>query len=643
MDAEPASIPAPLDLLITNATVLDGTGREGFVADVGIRDGHVVALGPSAGSCGTRDRVEADGLVLAPGFIELHSHADPLALREAESSLRQGVTTEILNPDGFGTRGAPWVDTMETPDITATLAFAEQAPCIAVNIGAYVGLGAVWTAAAGTADERPSEQALHRMRDLVLRAMKEGAWGVSAGLYYPPSAYGTTEEVVAAVSAAAPWCVPFSNHVRNEGSSVLAATEESLEIAERAGLVGVIAHMKAMGPANWGATAATLQAVADARARGLRAAGEVYPYLSSRTGLSVLVPAEFRSGGDEAMIRRFTDPELRPKVADGIARMLYSRVADARSVHLEESGVTLGQYCSDRAVGLGEAVMELLEQKPQAMAVYDFGHEADLERILRQPFVAVASDGGACLDARTHPRNYGTQPRVLARYVRDRHLLTLPQAVRRMTGLPASVLGMTDRGLIAPGMVADLVLFDPAAMCDRATYERPRQYAEGVHAVLLAGVFAMREGVLTGARAGRVLRRPPYAVSDPDAGAPPVPQQGDVRVKVAGSSPAGICEIDVHGPGHGFEPRGSAVLHTADGRTFTASGPGCLRAGTDWAALTGIGRFAGGPPQEEVPFHCVVQSADPRHQGRPSVAWSLGGGQAAYGPLTGALSVTGGG
>ncbi|MFI0975979.1 amidohydrolase family protein [Streptomyces sp. NPDC021093] len=643
MDPEPARTPAPLDVLITGATVIDGTGREGFVADVGIRDGHVVALGPAAGSCGARDRLAADGLVLAPGFIELHSHADPLALREAESSLRQGVTTEILNPDGFGTEGAPWVDTMETPDITRTLAFAAQPPGIAVNIGAYVGLGAVWAAGAGLADERPDAQALHRMRELVLRAMAEGAWGVSAGLYYPPSAYGTTEEVVAVVSAAAPWRVPFSNHVRNEGSAVLAATVESLEIAERAGLVGVIAHMKAMGPANWGATAATLQAVADARARGLRAAGEVYPYLSSRTGLSVLVPPEFRSGGDAAMVARFTDAKLRPQVAAGIERVLYSRVADARSVHLEDCGLTLGQYCAERAVGLGDAVMTLLEQDPQAMAVYDFGHEADLERILRRPFVAVASDGGACLDEHTHPRNYGTQPRVLARYVRDRHLLTLPQAVRRMTGLPASVLGMTDRGLVAPGTVADLVLFDPVAVRDRATYEQPRQYAEGVAAVLLAGVFAMRDGALTGARAGQVLRRPPYAVSDPDTGLPQDPREGAVQVVVAGSGPAGTCEVELHGPGHGTAPQGRAVLRTPDGRVFTASRLGCLRAGTDWAVLVGVGGFADGVPGEEIPFRLTAQTGDPRHQGRPTLAWEVRGGPTAYGPLLGAVTVTGGG
>jgi N-acyl-D-aspartate/D-glutamate deacylase len=632
-----------LDVLITGATVVDGTGRGGFVADVGVRDGHVVVLGPEAASCVAWERLAADGLVLTPGFIELHSHADPLALRSAESSLRQGVTTEILNPDGFGTQGAPWVDTMETPDITRTLAFAAQPPGIAVNIGAYVGLGAVWAAGAGLADERPGPQALREMRGWVLRAMAEGAWGVSGGLYYPPSAYGTTEEVVEVVSAAAPWRAPFSNHIRNEGASVLEATVESLEIAERAGLVGVIAHMKAMGPANWGATAATLRAVADARARGLRAAGEVYPYLSSRTGLSVLVPSEFRSGGDAAMVKRFSDPHLRPQVADGIERMLRSRVADARGVHLESLGQTLGEYCAEQAVGIGEAVMTLLRQDPQAMAVYDFGHEADLERILRHPFVAVASDGGACLDERTHPRNYGTQPRVLARYVRDRHLLTLPQAVRRMTGLPASVLGMADRGLVAPGMVADLLLFDPDAVHDRATYQRPRQYAEGMHTVLVAGTFAMRDGVLTGTRAGRVLRRPSYAVSDPDTGiAPGSPERG-VEVTVAGTGPVGTCEAKLRGPGHGGAPRGGALLHTPDGRTFTAARLGCLRAGTDWAVLVGVGGFADRGPCEERSFHLTVQTADPRHRGRPSLAWSVQGGLTAHGPLLGTVTVTGGG
>ncbi|MFD0567210.1 amidohydrolase family protein [Kitasatospora saccharophila] len=517
---------------------------------------------------------------------------------------------------------------MATPDIERTLAFAAEPPGTAINVGAYVGLGALWAAGAGWEDRRPAPEALERMRALLRRAARAGAWGVSAGLYYPPSAYGTTEEVIAAVSAAAPWRMPFSNHIRNEGPRVREATAESLLIAERAGLVPVIAHLKAMGPDNWCATTDTLAAIAAARARGVPAAGEVYPYLSSRTGLAVLVPPEHRSGGEAAMLAGFADPHRRPEVAAGIRRMLGERVADARGVHLESTGGTLGAYCAEHAVGAGEAVIRLLERDPQAMAVYDFGHESDLERILRQPYVAVASDGGACRDERTHPRHYGTQPRVLARYVRDRHLLTLPQAVRRMTALPAAVLGLPDRGLVAPGAVADLVLFDPDGIRDLATYERPRQYAEGVRHVLVAGSFALRDGDPTGVRAGRVLRRPPYAVSDPDAG-----RGADARVTARGPD----CELDVTGGDRGGPATGRVLLRDPAGREFTAAGAGSLRAGRDWALLIGVGARADGRPE---PFHAVVQSADPRQRGRPSVAWSVAGAPGGYGPLAdGAVTV----
>ncbi|MEU5216579.1 amidohydrolase family protein [Streptomyces sp. NPDC020807] len=631
------TVPA-FDLLVTGATVVDGTGREGFRADVGVRDGYVIAVGELDRPGAARERYEAEGLVLAPGFVELHSHGAPDALREAESSLRQGVTTEILNPDGFGTEGAPWADIMGTPDITRTLAFAAEPPGIAINIGAYVGLGAVWAAGNGLADRRPDAEAVERMRKLVARALELGAWGVSAGLYYPPSSYGTTDEVVDVVSAARPWRVPFSNHVRNEGPAVREATEESLRIAERAGLVPVIAHMKAMGPANWGATADTVRAVAQARERGLRAAGEVYPYLSSRTGLAVLVPPAYRSGGDAAMLARFADPAVRPEVAAGIAGVLRDRVADARDVHLESTGGTLGQYCVDHATGAGEAVMRLLSEDPEAMAVYDFGHEADLERILRQPFVAVASDGGACLEERTHPRHYGTQPRVLARYVRDRHLLSLPQAVRRMTGLPASVLGMPDRGVIVPGAAADLVLFDPAEIRDLATFQEPRRYARGVRSVLVNGAFALRDGELTGAAAGRVLRRPSYAVSDPDTGT-----AAGGLLTVTGSFPGGTCEVEVRstdGDGRAGGAGGAGgrlSVRTPEGRAFTSGSPGLVRTGGDWASVTGVGSYGDGGA---VPFHLVVRTADPWHDGRPSVAWAPAGAPVAGGPLDGTVLVT---
>lgn len=491
------------DVLLRHGTVVDGSGADGFEADVGIRADRIVKVGDLSGASAEQE-IDVSGLVVAPGFIDIHSHASTAALREARSSLTQGVTTELLNPDGGGSL-----------NIAERLSIEEDG--LGINVGAYTPFNGIWSNIVGSTDRRATEAEMERMRGLTVSGMANGAWGVSLGLDYTPGFYAETDQVIGVVEAARNWRTNTPSHIRNEDVGVLDAVAEHIEIGETAGLVPVITHHKVMNCC-WGQSVETLELLDEANERGTYAVMDQYPYLAAQTGLTWIVPRWALEGGREAYLERFADPELRPQIEQEIHGLIEVKVGVAENVFINAEQRTLADIAEEMDVTAGEATMRVVEEHGNLSSVWTFGHDDDVERIMQHPLVAVASDGGATTSAATHPRRYGTQPRVLGRYVREKGVLELEEAVYKMTGLPATIIGMVDRGYIEPGMAADLTVFDPETIIDHATFEEPRQFSEGVEHVLVNGVFALQDGELTGAQPGKALRRESNEISRPATG-----------------------------------------------------------------------------------------------------------------------------
>ena len=480
------------DIILRNGMVIDGTGSKPFAADIGIRNGYVTRVGDMKSATAPVD-LDVAGLIVAPGFINLHSHATPAAAGTAANMLTQGVTTEIVNADGAGNL-----------DITKALNdFGSQG--LAVNLGAYVGFNSTWTSVMGRTDRRPSSGDLQMMRDLLTSGLKQGAWGVSAGLDYKPGYFARTEEVIAVVKAAAPWRTNFPNHDRltpESKYSSLAGHAETMEIGEKAGIMPVITHMKVQGYEQGSAA----KAVAAMQASG--AVADLYPYLAGQTGLgSLFVPAWAVEGTREDMLRRFADPALRPRIIHDIEDAIKARVLTPDNIDIPSKGRKFTDYMKEMNAGAGETMLRILE-KEQPSAIITFGKEEDLIELMRYPGSAISCDCGASeVYPGMHPRYFGTFPRVLGHYVRETNSLTLEDAVRKMTGLPASIAGMIDRGFLAVGMPADITVFDAAKIIDHATYAQPTAVSGGVRHVLVNGQFALLDGAVTGAKNGRKLVR----------------------------------------------------------------------------------------------------------------------------------------
>ncbi|WP_166353754.1 N-acyl-D-amino-acid deacylase family protein [Phytoactinopolyspora limicola] len=559
-----------IDIVVRGGMVVDGTGQDRVVADIGVDNGFITGIGDLSAVSASVE-IDARGLVVAPGFIDLHSHAADGALPIAESSLRQGVTTEILHPDGGGILR-----------IAERLSLEEQG--LGINIGAYIGFNAVWGQTVGTEDRRATPEEIERMRWNVLSGLKNGAWGVSLGLEYSRAYFAQTDQVVDVVEVARDWRTNTGSHIRNEHSGVVDAVSEHFTIGENAGLLPVVTHHKIMNCC-WGRSSTTLAILDDFNERGVYTAMDQYPYLAASTGLTWIAPRWVLEGGRSAYLQRFADPQLRPQIENEIHELVESKVGEAGNVYIHSIGQTLAQAAAgawdDSPVSAGEAAMRIIEDHGNTASIFHFGHEDDLRRIMRHPLVAIASDGGASTSSSTHPRRYGTFPRVLGRYVRDAGVLSLEDAVRKMTYLPATILGMVDRGVIAPGMVADLAIFNPDTVIDRATFEQPRQYAEGVEHVIVNGRLALHDGVLTGARSGRALRREHNMISRPETG------EASARVAVNGrllpmETPDADGETfvaDFTGGEVGQPPAGW-TRHWRDGSWTIADDPRRLRMGS---------------------------------------------------------------
>jgi len=507
-----STAPAPYDLLIQSARVVDGAGGPWYTADVGIRGDSIAAIGNLRGAP-ARTTIDAHGLVAAPGFIDIHTHARGgiFTIPTADNYVRQGVTTLMEGNDG----GSP----LPLGPFLDKVATARPA----VNFGMFVGQGSIRTAVVGLEDRQATPAEIARMCDLAREAMRQGAFGLSTGLFYVPGNYTPTEEVIAIARVVGEMGGIHISHMRNEASGVLDSVRETIRIGEEGRLPTQITHHKIVGKTYWGRSVETLKLVEEARARGVDVTIDQYPYTASSTGTAALFPQWSLAGGRKQLLARLHDPATRARIKAAIVTNILDNRGggDPKNVTMAAcvfdrslDGKTLAQITDERGqsptpANAAETAMDI-QEKGGCAAVYHAISEDDVVRILRYPFTMIGSDGeipefgqGA-----PHPRSYGTFARVLGCYVRERHVLTLEDAVRRMTSIPAARLGLWDRGLLRPGMRADITLFDPATIADTATFAAPHQYAVGVRHVLVNGRPILLDGRITGERPGRVLYGP---------------------------------------------------------------------------------------------------------------------------------------
>lgn len=520
--------------LLRGGTVLDGTGAPGRPADLAIGDdGRITDLG-APGSLGAADLVlDATGAVVAPGFIDLHSHAEysVFGAPEALTQTHQGVTTLVTGNCGFSP--FPLSDEHAEAGRAHTVFDAEldwnwrtgrefldlvdDLP-LAVNIAAQVGHGSLRIAAMGADRRAPGAAEQLRMRELLTECIEAGVVGMSSGLIYAPGSFAVTAELTDLCSVVGRHGLLYSSHIRNESDALLDAVDEAITTVAGSGARLEISHLKAIGPDNWGDTAAALAAIADARARGIDVGSDVYPYTASSTTLTSRLPDWAMDGGRVQMLRRLADPAAAAAIADDIRTavghgFLPDRVVIAHTgdgPHRGDIGRSIAGIADRLGVDPAAAVVQILrDQRGEVSIINHAMSDDDLDRVLADPFIAVASDGSVLATSgaqQPHPRSFGTFSRVLGHYTRERRLLELPAAVHKMTGLPASRLGWSDRGVIRRGAVADLCVFDPETVIDRSTYDAPWQLAEGVVHTLIAGRPVLRAGRPTELRPGRVIR-----------------------------------------------------------------------------------------------------------------------------------------
>lgn len=517
------------DLLIRNVRVLDGTGAPWYRADVAVENGRIVAVGPLAG-CAAEQVLDGEDQYLAPGFIDIHSHSDTALPKHplSESRILQGVTTEIGGNCGMsaapveernlellrrymGDMEYSWRSMGQFLDY-----IEEQQP--SVNFGCVAGHGTVRLAVMGFSDQKATPEQMARMKTLLGQCMAEGAFAMSSGLIYPPGCYADTEELAALASVVKPYGGFYMTHMRNEGALLVEATKEALDIARTAGVPLQISHHKCGARPYWQVNVhTTLAMIKQARRQGMDVTCDQYPYRASATSLTSNIPKWAFEGGMDAMLDRLRDPETRAKIHEECERGHLGRW-DQIVVSWTTPGKfewVIGKSVLEIAETMGvtgsEAVFEILLDSEGRASEVNYGIcEEDIETIMVNPFVMTGSDGEAMpltQPGKPHPRNFGTFPRVLAYYCRERKLFPLEEAIRRMTSMPASRLGIPDRGLIRAGMRADLVLFNFEELEDTPNFQNAQQACKGIRRVWVNGVLTAKDGVHTGARAGMVLRK----------------------------------------------------------------------------------------------------------------------------------------
>jgi len=529
----------PYDVVIRNGRIVDGTGNPWFYGDVGVRGERIATIGRVPAGAAKRE-IDAKGLVVAPGFIDMHSHSDWVLIEDgdAQSKIRQGVTTEVL---GEGTSAGPWkgklvphrvaVSNRTAMIITLDDYFKTvEESRIAVNIASYVGIGNVWEAVMGQSFERPTAEQLDKMKALVREAMADGAFGLSSQVMMPPGSLATTDDIIALCEAVREYGGIYATHVRNEGLGVFDSIKEVIEIAERARIPADILHLKIADEKYWGRMNEVVALIEEARKRGVNVQANVYPYTRGNNNLSSIIPPWAHEGGRTRMLERLREPAEREKMKRDIKNGLpgwynhYTAVGGDWSRMLisdknKYKGQTMDQVIAAKSkdknpppAPLDVFFDFLLENEGSVSTVYAHHTEKDMNLALTQPWCSIGSDGsayaieGPLRRGYPHPRNFGTFPRVLGVYVREKNLLRLEEAVRKMTSLNAVKLGLGDRGLLREGMFGDITIFDPERVIDRSTYEDPFHYNEGIDYVIVNGQVVLDRGRHTGARPGKVLR-----------------------------------------------------------------------------------------------------------------------------------------
>lgn len=545
-----AERPGRYDVVIRGGTIYEGSGRAPFRGDVALRGDRIAAVAPRIGTRGRRE-IDARGLAVAPGFINMLSWANESLIQDGRSlsDIRQGVTLEVM---GEGWSMGPWSEAMKRLELSRQddihypitwttlgeyLAFLEHRG-IAPNVASFVGAATVRVHELGEGDVDPNPAQLARMRALVRQAMDEGAMGVGSSLIYAPGSFAETDELVALVTEAGRCGGMYISHMRSEGDRILQSVDELIEIARRAHAPAEIYHLKLGGRDNWARYDDVIRRIEAARSQGLRITADMYTYVAGATGLDASMPLWVQAGGREAWIQRLRDPAVRARVAaemrrpgQGWENLYYGAGADGmlftdfRNPALRiYAGKTLAEVARLRGTSPEDTMMDLVvEDGSRVGTIYFLMSEDNVRRQLRLPWVSFGSDAasiaseGVFLNARPHPRTYGNVARLLGRYVRDEHLIPLQEAVRRLTSLPAANLGIRERGALRPGYYADLAIFDPATIADRATFAEPHQYAVGMRHVFVNGGQVLANGEPTGATPGRAVRGPGWHRCPPDA------------------------------------------------------------------------------------------------------------------------------
>ena len=527
-------------VLIRNGRVYDGTGGPGFTADIGINDDRVEAMGDLS-EAEAELEIDAAGRCVAPGFIDIHTHSDTplLVAGEGHSHLRQGVTTNVIG--NCGTSLAPVTD--EAVEYMKARFGGDDAPVewewrsldeylgllqergVSVNVVPLVGQGTVRGSVMGFADRKPTSEELDRMRAMVREGMEDGAFGLSTGLIYVPGSYADVDEIAEMAAVIAEYGGLYATHIRGENDTLMPALREAVEIGRRAGVPVQISHLKAMGRHMWGASVQALELIDEAREEGIDVTADQYPYNASATGLGAYLPAWAHVGGAGELQKRLADEAVRERIREDILCDMEGWTSLHKGVGWENTLITqcpdetlegrsVADIARERGVDEFDAAFDILmECEGRVGVVYFTIGDEDLERIMAHPAVMIGSDSSAVATegplarGKPHPRAFGTFSRVLGHYVRDRKTLSLSEAVMKMTSMPAQKLGLVDRGILRPGMKADLVIFDADAVGDCATYNDPFQYTVGVEGVFVNGCETVRGGEHLGTKAGRVLRR----------------------------------------------------------------------------------------------------------------------------------------
>jgi len=546
LSAQNTSAPtsSPFDIVITHGHIVDGTGSPWYSGDIGIRDGHIAAIGV-LDRAPRRQTVDAHGMVVAPGFIDMLGQSELSILIDPRlpSKIYQGITTEItgegesvapLNAAMIAADRAGYEHYKITPDWTTFRQYFTRIEHqgMGINLASYVGATSVRRMVLGDADVQPSPTQLGQMKSLVDQAMKDGAVGVSTSLQYAPAPYAKTDELIALAGVAASYGGIYATHMRSEGDAEPQAIDEAIRIGREAHIPVEIWHLKAAGKSNWGKMPQVVARIDAARDSGVDVTADTYAYTAWFNTFSAFIPPWAHDGGDAALIQRLKDPVIRARIR---ADMLNPKsdwdnewqeipgpdaveIAVVQNPELKQyQGKRLSEIATEWHEDPIDALCDFLIKDNAFTSVAVFAmSEPDVELALKQPWVSIDNDSqgtspsGLLGEEHPHPRAYGTFPRIMRKFVREEHLLTLPDAIRKFSALPAQRMRLTDRGVLKAGMFADLVIFDPATITDVATYEQPNQLSKGMEYVLVNGVPVIAEGKMTGALPGKVLRGPGY-------------------------------------------------------------------------------------------------------------------------------------